>query len=84
MIDALKHFAFVGLAFALFGGWIATLIINTTLGTLFEVVLHLSPTNYYLGSALLTAVSIFLIAVCISVGNRLFRGRFASALERKN
>jgi len=79
MIDALKHFAFVGLAFALFGGWIATLIINTTLGTLFEVVLHLSPTNYYLGSALLTAVSIFLIAVCISVGDRIWHlcGRMA-------
>ena len=84
MIDALKHFAFVGLAFALFGGWIATLIINTALGTLLDVVLHLPPTNYYLGSALLTAVSIFLIAVCISVGNRLFRGRFASALYTRS
>ena len=76
--DAIKHFALVGLGFALVGGWIATLIVNTALGALLEAFLHAPPTNFYLGSALLTAVSIVLIALCISAGNRLFSRRFAS------
>jgi hypothetical protein len=73
MLGALKHFAFVGLGFALIAGWLATLIVNTALGTLLEALLHAPPDNFFLGSALLTAVSISLIVVCIVVGNRLFR-----------
>ncbi len=77
MLDALKHFAVVGLGFALIIGWIATLVVNTALGTLLEALLHVPPTNYYLGSALLTVISILLIALCIGVGNRLFHRWFA-------
>jgi len=67
------------LGFALIIGWIATLVANTALGTLLEALLHAPLTNYYLGSALLTVVSILLIALCIAVGNRLFRRWFAAA-----
>jgi len=63
MLEGLKHFAVVGLGFALIGGWILTLIANTLLGTLLEMLLQAPPTNYYLTSALLTVVSISLIAV---------------------
>ena len=80
MIDALKHFVFVGLGFALVGGGILTLIVNTLLGILFEGLLRAAPTNYYLGSALLTAVSILLIVGCMIAGNRLYQRRFASSL----
>lgn len=80
VVDALKHFALVGLGFALVGRWIATLVVNTALGTFLEALLHAPPPTYYLASALLTAVSIVLIAVCISVGNRFFRLRLASIL----
>jgi len=80
VIDGLKHFAFVGLGFALVGGWILTLIVNTLLGILLEVILHAPPTNYYLGSALLTAVSILLIGGCMIAGNRLYQRRFGSSL----
>ncbi|HEV8619017.1 MAG TPA: hypothetical protein VGQ70_05930 [Candidatus Udaeobacter sp.] len=60
MLEGLKHFAVVGLGFALIGGWILTLIANTLLGTVLEALLHAPPTDYYLGSALLTVVSISL------------------------
>ncbi len=79
MLQGLKHFAIVGLGFALILGWLATLIVNIALGTLIEALIHAPPTNYYLGSALLTATSIFLIVLCISVGNRLFRRWFIAA-----
>ena len=79
IVDALKHFVTVGLGFALVLGWIATLILNTALGALLEALLHAPPTNYYLGSALLTGTSLLLIALCIIIGNRLFRQWFSSA-----
>jgi len=79
MLDALKHFAVVGIGFALLVGWIATLVVNAAWGALLEALLHAPPTNYYLGSAALTAVSICLIALCITAGNRFFRRWFASA-----
>jgi hypothetical protein len=77
MIDALKHFAVVGLAFALVGGWIATLIVNTILGITLEALLHAAPTDYYWGSALLTVVSLALITLCIAIGNHSFHRWFA-------
>jgi len=69
MLEGLKHFALVGLGFALIGGWILTLSANTLLGALLEMLLRAPPTNYYLGSALLTVVSISL-TLCVVRGNR--------------
>ncbi len=78
MIDALKHFAVVGVCFALIGGWLLTLVVNTLLGTALESILHALPEKYYLGSAVLTVVSIVLIALAMFVGNRVFRQRLHS------
>jgi hypothetical protein len=79
MLAALKHFAIVGLGFGLILGWLATLVVNAALGAAVGAVLREPPENYYLGSALLTVVSISLIALCIFFGNRVFRGRLAPA-----
>jgi hypothetical protein len=79
MLTGLKHFAVVGLGFALVVGWLLTLLVNTALAAVLAAFLGEPPENYYLGSALLTGVSISLIALCVVVGNRIFRGRFASA-----
>ena len=78
MIEALKHFAVVGVCFALFGGWLLTLVVNTLLGAALAAILHDPPEKYYFGSAALTLVSIMLIALAILAGNRLFRRRFSS------
>jgi hypothetical protein len=79
MLGGLKHFAVVGLGFALVAGWLLTLVINTALGTALAALLRERPDNYYLGSALLTVVSISLIALCVVFGNRVFRRRFVPA-----
>jgi hypothetical protein len=78
MLDGLKHFAVVGLGFGLICGWIATLVVNTALGALLEAILRSPPTKYYMCGALLAAVSIALIVLCIAIGNRLFRRWFAA------
>jgi hypothetical protein len=79
MLTALKHFAIVGLGFALILGWLATLVVNRALGGAAEAILREPPEKYYIGSALLTVVSISLIALCIFFGNRVFRRRLAPA-----
>ena len=79
MLVGLKHFAVVGLGFALVAGWLLTLVVNTALGAALAALLREPPEDYYLGSALLTVVSISLITLCIGVGNRVFRRRFAPA-----
>jgi hypothetical protein len=79
MLAALKHFAIVGLGFALILGWLATLVVNTALGAALAALLRAPPEKYYLGSALVTIVSISLIALCVVFGNRVFRRRFAPA-----
>jgi len=77
MLAGLKHFAVVGLGFALVAGWLLTLVVNTALGAALAALLREPPEKYYVGSALLTLVSISLIALCVVFGNRVFRRRFA-------
>jgi hypothetical protein len=79
MLAGLKHFAVVGLSFALVAGWLLTPVVNTALGMALAALLHEPPENYYLASALLTVVSISLIALCVVFGNRVFRRRFVPA-----
>src|SRR5947207_3987937 len=79
MLAALKHFAIVGLGFALILGWLATLFVNAASGAAVEAILREPLEKYYLGNALLTVVSISLIALCIFFGNRVFRRRLAPA-----
>jgi hypothetical protein len=75
--DAIKHFLFVGVGFALVVGWILTLIVNTLLGMLLQAILGAPPTDFYLGSLFLTVISISLIALSEVAGNRFFRCRLA-------
>ena len=77
MKAGIKHFLFVGIVFAFFVGWVATIAVNTGLGILLESVLAAPPTKVYVASAFLTVVSLGLILACEIVGNRLFRRRFA-------
>ena len=77
MKAGIKHFLFVGIVFAFFVGWVATIAVNTGLGILLESVLAAPPTKFYLASAFLTVVSLGLILACEIAGNRLFRRRFA-------
>lgn len=77
MKNGIKHFFFVGVGFALIGGWIFTVIVNTVLGNLLQMILSAPPTKFYLGSLFLTVVSISLIGSCEIIGNRLFRRRLA-------
>jgi hypothetical protein len=79
MLEGLKHFTVVGLGFALIAGWLLTLAMNTLLGTVLHALLGAPPESYYLGSAVLTVVSISLIALCVVFGNRVFRRRFVPA-----
>jgi hypothetical protein len=79
MLAGLKHFGVVGLGFALVAGWLLTLVVNTALGNALSALLREPPETHYLGSALLSVVSISLIALCIFFGNRVFRRRFAPA-----
>ena len=73
MKDGIKHFLFVGVGFAFVAAWILTLIINTVLGALLKAMLTVPATQFYLGSLLLTVVSISLIGICEVGGNVLFR-----------
>ncbi len=70
IVSALRHFAFVGLLFALAGGWLLTAIVNTLLGVALESSIGHPPTDSYLGSLLLTVVSLALIAAATLIGNR--------------
>jgi hypothetical protein len=68
----IKHFLFVGVLFAFVIGWALTIIVNRGLGWALHSVLGAQPEQYYLGSLLLTVVSIILIAGATVMGNRVF------------
>lgn len=79
MTGRVRHFLIVGIGFALIGGWILTLIANTILGVVLQKILGAPPTQFYLGSLLLTVVSISLIGLAEIAGNRLFRNKLMPA-----
>jgi len=77
MRDGLRHFAFVGLLFALLLGWLLTVAVQPTVTGVVADVLGLSAESY--GNALLgTAVSLALVATAISAGNLFYSVNFAS------
>jgi len=81
--QGLKHFAIVGLVFALAIGWLLTFVANSVLGNVLEAVLHRPPDELYWGALLLTAVSMSLITVATLVGTRVARSRgWLSGLSR--
>jgi hypothetical protein len=57
---------------------VLTLVVNTLVGIALEAILHGPPEKYDLGSAVLTVVSIMLIALAMLVGDRVFRQRLRS------
>jgi len=79
-----KHFLFTGVAFAIALGWLATMLVNNTIGLTVETALGIVLTDYYLGALLLTVVSITAIGLCILLGNRLFIRWVSNPLDRKN
>ncbi|MGA7993002.1 MAG: hypothetical protein WCC53_16355 [Thermoanaerobaculia bacterium] len=69
----LKHFLIVGVAFALVGGWLLSLIVNSAVGFVIGLLIGAPATSSYLGSLSLTLISVTLIGGASLVGNRVFR-----------
>jgi hypothetical protein len=75
----LKHFLIVGVAFAFFGGWLLSLIVNSAVGSVIALLIATPATSSYLGSLSLTLISVILIGGSSLVGNRVFRKQVGTA-----